>query len=139
MLRKKYTCHATPIIVSEKKAQELVMRQYFIFHLILGMVFFFLAMLLSVFYIHPSEDFISSPFFSFSSAEISIEERATCENVFYLIFFCEFSSSLFECKITVSSKKADADVAAKLLLKVNICFTHLRDGFEIFKKIMAEL
>jgi hypothetical protein len=81
------------------------------------------AMLLSVFYIHPSEDFISSRFSHFA-AEISIEERATCENVFYLIFFCEFSSFLFRVQnyCLYFSQKADADVAAKLLLKVNICF-----------------
>jgi hypothetical protein len=79
------------------------MRQYFIFHLVLGMV--------SVFYIHPSEDFISSlsrlfsPFFlvpKMFSYQLKQSERDTCENVFYLSFiFLLFSSA----KLLFSSQK----------------------------------
>lgn len=124
---KKYTRHATPIIESEKKAQELVMRQYFIFHLILGMVFFPLCYA-TVCFLYPSIRgfyFISS-FFLILLQRYQLKKELLVKMSFILFLFFSTNFLHFFSRVQnyclYSSKKADADVAAKLLLKVNICF-----------------
>lgn len=121
MFGKKVYTMPLPYSESEKKAQRSLWCVNILFSSHSGDVFFPLCR--SVFYFHPSEDFISS-FLLILLQRYQFEERATCENVFYL-FFVNFLYFSLKCKITVFfslRKKADADVAAKLLLKVNICF-----------------